>query len=115
MLAEGRRRAENDLVPGTRMVLSAARGAIFAVAGLAGLLGGALACIAATVGVCAAVCVLLYGAAHLFAYVFGFGFMWGLVTACWVLLVAPVVGALAHDVWMIRRLELAKDSLTSEL
>jgi hypothetical protein len=97
------------------MVLAVARGAAFAVAGFAALLGGGLVCIVSTVGVCAAVCVLLYGAGHLFAYAFGFGFMWGLVTACWLLLVPPVAGALAPDVWMIRRLAAANGSLTSEL
>jgi hypothetical protein len=102
-------------VPRARMVLTVAKGTAFAVAGFAALLGGGLVCIASTVGVCGAVCVLLYGAGHLFVYVFGFGFMWGLVTACWLLLVAPVVGALVHDVWMIRRLAAAQGSLTSEL
>jgi hypothetical protein len=97
------------------MVLTVAKGAAFAIAGVAALLGGGLVCIASTVGLCAAVCVLLYGAGHLFAYVFGFGFIWGLVTACWLLLVAPVAGALVHDVWMIRRLAAVKASLTSEL
>jgi hypothetical protein len=105
----------NQLVPLARMVLTLAKGAAFAAGGFAALLGGGLVCIASTVGVCAAVCVLLYGAGHLFAYVFGVGFMWGLVTACWLLLVAPIVGALVHDVWMIRRLAVAKGSLTSEL
>jgi hypothetical protein len=95
-------------------VLTVAKGAAFAVAGFAALLGGGLVCIASTVGLCAAVCVLLYGAGHLFAYVFGFGFMWGLVTACWLLL-GPVIGALVHDLWMIRRLAAANGSLTSEL
>jgi hypothetical protein len=95
------------------MVLTVSKGAPFAVAGFAALLGGGLVCIASTVDVCAAVCLLLYGAGHLFAYLFGFGFMWGLVTACWLLLVAPVVGALVHDLWVIRRLAAANGSLTS--
>jgi hypothetical protein len=99
-------------VPLARTALTVAKGAAFAVAGFAGLLGGGLACIASTVGVCAAVCVLLYGTGHLLAYLFGFGFMWGLVIACWLLLVAPVVGALVHDLWMIRRLATAQGSLT---
>jgi hypothetical protein len=97
------------------MLLTVTKGALVAVAGFGALLGGGIVCIASTVGVCAVVCVLLYGAAHLFAYVFGFGFMWGLVAACWLLLVAPVVGALVHDLWMIRRLASARASLTIEL
>jgi hypothetical protein len=114
-LQKGLRRVDNQLVPRARMVLMVAKGAAFVIAGFAALLGGGLVCIASTVGLCAAVCVLLYGTGHLLAYVFGFGFTWGLVIACWFLLVAPVVGALAHDVWMIRRLAVAKVSLTSEL
>jgi hypothetical protein len=102
-------------VPFPRIALTVAQGAAFVVAGFAALLGGGLVCIASTVGVCAAACVLLYGTGHLLAYVFGFGLMWGLVIACWFLLVAPVVGALVHDLWMIRRLAEAKVSLTSEL
>jgi hypothetical protein len=102
-------------VPLARIALTVAQGAAFVVAGFAALLGGGLVCIASTVGVCAAACVLLYGTGHLLAYVFGFGLMWGLVIACWFLLVAPVVGALVHDLWMIRRLAEAKVSLTSEL
>jgi hypothetical protein len=96
------------------MVLTLVRGGLFTFAGFAGLLGGGLACIAATVGVCAVVGVLLYGAAHLFAYIFGFGFMWGLVIASWLLLVVPPVGALIHDLWMIRLLRLAAGSPTTE-
>jgi hypothetical protein len=101
-------------VPGARILLAVGKGAVFTVAGFAALLGGGLMCIASTVGVCAALGLLLYAAAHFFAYLFGFGFIWGLVTACWLLLVAPVLGALVHDVWMIRRLALAKDSLITE-
>jgi hypothetical protein len=101
-------------VPGARPVLTLARGAAFTFACFAALLGGGLACIAATVGVCAAVGVLLYGAAHLFAYLFGFGFMWGLVLACWLLLVVPPLGALIHDLWMLRLLRLAAGSPTPE-
>jgi hypothetical protein len=96
------------------MALMLARGGFFTLAGFAALLGGGLACIAATVGVCAVVGVLLYGVAHLFAYLFGFGFMWGLVIACWLLLVVPPVGALIHDLWMIRLLRLAAESPTAE-
>jgi hypothetical protein len=105
---------KNQRVPGARMVLTLVRGGLFTFAGFAGLLGGGLACIAATVGVCAVVGVLLYGAAHLFAYIFGFGFMWGLVIASWLLLVVPPVGALIHDLWMIRLLRLAAGSPTTE-
>jgi hypothetical protein len=101
-------------VPGARMVAALARGAAFIFACFAALLGGGLACIAATVGVCALVGVVLYGAAHLFAYLFGFGFMWGLVIACWLLLVVPPIGALIHDLWMIRLLRLASGSPTTE-
>jgi hypothetical protein len=96
------------------MVATLARGAAFTFACFAALLGGGLACIAATVGVCALVGVVLYGAAHLFAFLFGFGFMWGLVIACWLLLVAPPIGALIHDLWMIRLLRLAAGSPTTE-
>ena len=105
---------DNRRVPGARIVVSLARGAAFTLACFAALLGGGLACIAATVGVCAVVGVLLYGAAHLFAYVFGFGFMWGLVIACWLLLVVPPVAALIQDLWMIRLLRLAAGSGTTE-
>jgi hypothetical protein len=97
------------------MIVSLARGAVYTIGGLGALLAGGLACIAATVGVCAAVGLLLYGAAHLFAYLIGFDFIWGLVTACWLLLMAPVVGALAHDVWMIRRLATLNGSATTDL
>jgi hypothetical protein len=105
---------KNQRVPGAQMVLTLVRGGLFTLAGFAALLGGGLVCIASTVGVCAAVCVLLYGAAHLFAYLFGFGFMWGLVIACWLLLVVPPVGALIHDLWMIRLLRLAAGSPTTK-
>jgi hypothetical protein len=105
---------DNPRVPGARNVVTLARGAAFTFACFGALLGGGLACIAATVGVCAVVGVVLYGAAHLFAYLFGFGFMWGLVIACWLLLVVPPVGALIHDLWMIRLLKLEAASPTTE-
>jgi hypothetical protein len=110
---EVRRRVDNQRMPGARILLTVARGAAFTFAGFAARLGGGVACIAATVGVCAAVSFALYGAARLFAYLFGFGFRWGLVTASWLLLVVPPVGALIQDIRMRRRLALPKGSLTA--
>lgn len=103
---------DNQHVPGGRIALMLVRGIFLVFASFAALLGGGLACIAATVGVCAGVGVLLYGAAHLFVYVFGFGFIWGLVIACWLLLVVPPVVALIHDLWMIRVLRLSATPTT---
>jgi hypothetical protein len=110
VLAEGRRRTDNQPVPGARVVLTLARGVFFTFAGSAALLGGGLALIASTVGVCAVVGVLLYALAHLFGYAFGIGFRWGLVIACWLFLVVPPVGALVHDVRMHRKLALPAKS-----
>jgi hypothetical protein len=101
-------------VPGARIVLTLARGAFFTFAGAAALLGGGLALIASTAGVCAAAGVLLYGLAHLFAYAFGIEFRWGLVVACWLLLVVPPVVALVHDLRMIRKLALPETPPTTE-
>ena len=81
-------------------MLTVARGAFVTFASSAALLAGGLTVIA----VCAAVGVFLYGLAHLFALVFGIGFRWGLVVACWLLLVAPPVGALVHDIRTHRKL-----------
>jgi hypothetical protein len=85
-------RLENHRVPGARVFLIPVHVALWTLAGCIALVGGGLAGIASTVGVCAAVGVLLYGAAHLLGFIFGFGFMWGLVIACWILLVGLVVG-----------------------
>ena len=87
-------------MPGARMVLSLARGAFISFASSAALLVGVLVIVA----VCGAAGVVLYGLAHLFAFVFGIGFRWGLVVACWLVLVSPPLGALAHDLRMHRKL-----------
>ena len=96
------------------MVPTLIRGAFFTFVGFAALLGGGLTLIASTVGVCAAVGVLLYGLSHLFAYAFGIGFRWGLAIAIWLLLVIPPVGALIHDLRMIRKLGMPENSPTTE-
>jgi hypothetical protein len=83
-------------------------------AGCAALVGGGVTLVAATVGVCAAAGLVLYEFAHLFAYAFGVSFRWGLVSACGLLLVGLPVGALIHDVRMIRRLALPEESATEE-
>ena len=88
------------------MVPTLARGVVFVVACFAALGGGAAILIAATVGACAAVGVLLYGVAHLFVYLFGISFRWGLVSACWLLFLGPIVGVLIHDLRMIHKLAL---------
>jgi hypothetical protein len=62
----------------TRLTLKLARGMFFVSAGFGVLLGGGIILVAATAGVCAAAVVTLYGAAHLFADLFGFSFRWGL-------------------------------------
>jgi hypothetical protein len=79
------------------MALTVVKGAAFVVAGFAALLGGGLACIASIVGVCAAVCVLLYGTGYLLAYSSASGSCGDSWSPAGFLLVAPVVGALAHE------------------
>lgn len=66
------------------------------------LVGGIIALIA-IVGTCAAGGVLMYLVAKLAAYVFGFSFRWGLVTACGLLFAGSFVGGAIHDI----RLEVA--------
>jgi hypothetical protein len=95
-------------MPVLRAVLALARGALFVLACVAVLLSGALTLIAATVGVCAVIGVLLYGVAHLFAYCFGISLRWGLVSACGLLFVGVTAGALINDLRMIRRLALSR-------
>jgi hypothetical protein len=95
-------------VPGARIVLAVARGAFITFAASAAL----VACGLTLVAVCAAVGVLLYGLAHLFAFGFGIEFRWGLVIACWLLLVVPPVWALTHDLRMHRRLAVLEKSPT---
>jgi hypothetical protein len=91
-------------VPGARTVATLARGALFVCASLGALVGGGITLIAATVGVCAAGGLVLYEVARLFAYAFSVSFRWGLVCVCGLLLVGLPLGALIHDVRMIRRL-----------
>jgi hypothetical protein len=95
------------------VVRAFARGAFFVFACVAVLLGSALTLIASTVGVCAAVGFLLYGLAHLVAYVFGVSFRWGLVSACGLLFLGVTGGALINDLWMIRKLSPARVSAPS--
>lgn len=95
-------------MPGARIVLTVARGAFITFASSAALLAGGLSVIA----VCAAVGILLYSLAHLFAYLFGIEFRWGLVIACWLLLVVPPIGALVHDLRMHRKLGLRQKTPT---
>jgi hypothetical protein len=68
------------------------------VASFAALVGGGILLLAAIVGTSAAVGVLLYGVAHLFMYLFGLSFRWGLVTSCGLLFVGCSVGGLIHDI-----------------
>ena len=96
-LRKGRRRADNWLVLATRLTLTLARGMFFVFASFGLLLGGGIILVAATAGVCAAAAVILYGAAHLFADLFGFSFRWGLVTSCGLLFLGCAVGGAIHD------------------
>ena len=52
--------------------MTLARGMFFVFASFGLLLGGGIILVAATVGVCAAGVDILYGAAHVFADLFGF-------------------------------------------
>jgi hypothetical protein len=61
------------------------------------------ACLLAFLALCAAVGFVLYGSAHLFAYAFGIEFRWGLVIACWLLLVGVPLAAVVHD-WRTHRM-----------
>jgi hypothetical protein len=81
----------------TRLTLKLARGMFFVSAGFGVLLGGGIILVAATAGVCAAAVVTLYGAAHLFADLFGFSFRWGLVTSCGLLFLGCALGGMIHD------------------
>lgn len=93
-----------------RIVLTFIRGAFVPFVSSAAVMASGLAIIT----VCAAVGLVLYGLADLFAFAFGIGFRWGLVIACWLLLVVPPVGALVHDWRTHRRLALPKSSPTRE-
>jgi hypothetical protein len=42
--------------------------------------------------------IILYGAAHLFADLFGFSFTWGLVTSCGLLFLGCAVWGTIHDI-----------------
>ena len=97
-LAEERRRADNRRVLATRLTLTLARGMFFVFASFGLLLGGGIILVAATVGVCAAGVAVLYGAAHLFADLFGFSLAWGLVTSCGLLFLGCAVGGMIHDI-----------------
>jgi hypothetical protein len=85
-------------VPAARMAIALTRGMFFVVASLALLLGGGITLIVATVGVCAAVGVILYEVAHLFAHLFGFSFRWGLVASCGLLFLGCAMGGMIHDI-----------------
>jgi len=74
------------------------RGMFFVFASFGLLLGGGIILVAATAGVCAVGVVILYEAAHLFAYLFGFSFRWGLTTSCGLLVLGCAVGGIIHDV-----------------
>jgi hypothetical protein len=67
------------------------------VASYVALVVGAILLLAVIVGSSAAVVVLLYGVAHLFMYLFGLSFRWGLVTSCGLLFVCCGVGGLIRD------------------
>jgi hypothetical protein len=95
---------------GVRPVMTLARGIFFVFGAFALLLGGGLTLIAATVGVCAAAGLLLYGVAHLFVYLFGVSFRWGLVSTCGLLFLGLIGSALIHDLRVVRRLALPKAS-----
>jgi hypothetical protein len=101
-------------MPGVRAVFVLSRRLLFVLAGAVALLGGGLTLIAATVGVCAAVGVALYGVAQLFAHLFGISVRWGLVSAVGLLFLGVTAGALIHDLWAIRALALAKVAPTED-
>ena len=97
-LRKGRRRADNRRVLATRLTLTLARAMFLVFASFGLLLGGGIILVAATVGVCAAVLAIVYGAANLFADRLGFSFRWGLVTSCGLLFVGCAVGGIIHDI-----------------
>jgi hypothetical protein len=68
------------------------------VASFLALVGGGILLLVAIVGTSAAVGVLLYGVAHLFMYLFGLSFRWGLVSSCGLLFVGCAAGGVIHDI-----------------
>jgi Ni/Fe-hydrogenase subunit HybB-like protein len=66
------------------------------------------ACLLVFLAACAVLGFVLYGSAHLLAYAFGIEFRWGLVIACWILLIGAPAGAFVHDWRMHRRLALRR-------
>jgi len=82
----------------TRLTMTLARGMFFLFASFGLLLGGGIILVAATVGVCAAGVAILYGAAHIFADLFGFSIAWGLVTSCGLLFLGCASGGMIHDI-----------------
>jgi hypothetical protein len=67
------------------------------VASYFGFVVGAILLLTIIVGSCAALIVLLYYVAHLFMYLFGLSFRWGLVASCGLLFVGCGIGGLIHD------------------
>jgi Ni/Fe-hydrogenase subunit HybB-like protein len=73
------------------------------------------ACLLVFLASCSALGFVLYGSAHLLAYAFGIEFRWGLVVACWILLIGAPAGAFVHDWRMHRRLALRRSIPATDL